>query len=210
MSALLTLLALPVFLQPVAEEPSRLMALQVPAEHAPIPMTCRELACADGGPQLEFAKAAPRRELPGQPRRGQRLRAPTSRNSWVATEFNDARVGARYGVQAWQDADTQLRVELGTGLRWRPYADNGSASQGLVARGQFDLQHRLGERTRLSQRTWFETGNEARYLRSALGLTMQLKPQLSWQTEVELRHHATHGGPEQTRTESRTQLRYRF
>ena len=66
------------------------------------------------------------------------------------------------------------------------------------------------DRTRLSQRTWFETGQEARYLRSAIGLTMQLQPQLSWQTEVEVRHHATHGGREQTRTESRTQLRYRF
>ncbi|MDO5505050.1 MAG: DUF481 domain-containing protein [Pseudoxanthomonas suwonensis] len=210
MSAVLTLLILPVFLQPVTEDPSRPVALQVPAEYAPIPMHCRELACTGAGPRLAFAETTPRRDLPGQPRRGQRLRAPTSRNSWVATEFNDSRLGARYGVQAWHDADTQLRVEVGTGLRWRPYADNGSASQGLVARGQVDLQHRLGERTRLSQRTWFETGNNARYLRSAIGLTMQLQPQLSWQTEVELRHHATHGGTEQTRTESRTQLRYRF
>lgn len=206
----LTLLTLPVFLQPAPEDSARLLALDVPARHVPIPMHCRELACADYGGPLQFAETAPRRELPGQPRRGRALRAPTSRTSWVASEFNNARVGARYGVQALDHADTQLRVEVGTGLRWQPYADNGSASQGLVARGQVDLQHRFGERTRLNQRTWFETGHDARYVRSAIGLTMELQPQLSWLTEVEVRHHATHGGAEQTRTEGRTQLRYRF
>lgn len=206
----LTLLSLPVFLQPVPEDSARLLTLQVPAEHVPIPMPCRELACAGPAETLQFAETAPRRELPGQARRGQSLRAPTTRNSWVASELNTARLGARYGIQALDSGDTSLRFELGTGLRWQPYADNGSASQGLVARGMFDLQHKLSQSTRLNQRTWFETGHDARYVRSALGLTWQLQPRLSLQTEVEVRHHAFEHGGEQTRTEGRTQLRYRF
>lgn len=206
----LTLLTLPVFLQPAPDDGASLLALQVPARHVPIPMHCRELACTGSGARLEFADKAAPRELPGQPRRGQHLRAPTSRNTWVATEFNQARLGARYGVQALNDADTSLRVEFGTGLRWQPYADNGSASQGLVARGMFDLQQRLGPATRLNQRTWFESGLDAHYVRSALGLTWQLQQDLSWQTEIEVRHHARPDGTEQTRAEARTNLRYRF
>lgn len=207
----LTLLMLPVFLAPVPEtDGARLLALDVPATQMPIPMHCRELACAGMPEELAFAEQAPRRELPGQPRRGQRLRAPTTTTRWVGTDFNTARVGARYGVQALDAADTSLRMEVGTGLRWQRYADNGSASQGVVARGMVDLRHRFSPSTQLNQRIWMETGHEARYVRSAIGMTVQLQPQLSWNTEVEVRHHATHGGAEQTRTEGRTQLRYRF
>lgn len=204
------MLTLPVFLQPAQEDPAHLLVVEIPARHLSIPMPCRELACTASELDLQFAQQPAKRELPGQPRRGRRLRAPTSQISWVAPEFNTARLGARYGVQALDRADTKLRMEVGTGLRWQPYADNGSASQGVVARGMVDMQHRLNRTTRLSQRTWFETGHEARYVRSAIGLSMQLQPQLSWNTEVEIRHHATHGGRERTRTEGRTNLRYRF
>ena len=66
----------------------------------------------------------------------------------------------------------------------------------------------LGERARLSQTTRIETGQHGTYLRNSLLFNLQLQPDLTLSSGVELRRDSDASGRNQT--DATVNLRYAF
>lgn len=144
-------------------------------------------------------------DLPGS---GSRLRLASNRSDWLKAQGNKARLGMQYGTQAMQTRDTSLKMSVDTGYRMKGYADDGIAGTGPILRGQVEWQQALGKRTRLSQTTRVETGQQGAYLRNSLQLKTQLQPKLTLSTGVELSRDSHLAG--RNKTDASMNLRYAF
>lgn len=217
----LAMAGLPVFQLPIAGAPDRPAAIALAAGDVSLRRPCLALRCVDAewaAPSAATTYAYRGDEqpvvhtvLPGAPLPGVRtLPAPGNRD-WMAPYAGLDRVSARYGTTVLDKPGTGVDIEIGTGYRWQPYADNGGADTGVVARGRLEVRQKLGERTRLRQQTRVEAGRQNTYVRNSLGVEVQLKPQLKLTSDVEVRHDtAANGGSGQTDTEGNVRLRYAF
>jgi hypothetical protein len=210
----------PVFLLPLPHVADAAVA-DVPAVialasgRASLQRPCRSLACLQSAWELSpmplFARAAARdpfalpRALPASTSYG--LHAPASSSDWLAAYGSNWRLGARYGVEAIRQPDTQLRIEVGSGYRLQPYVDDGTASTGPVARGSIQWLQRFGQRALLSQQLRVETGRHDTFVRNALALDILLQPSWTLSSSVELRHDSA---ADDTTTQGSLQLRYAF
>ena len=144
-------------------------------------------------------------DLPGH---GGRLRIKDERRDWVRSQGSNARVGMQYGVQALSRDDASVAFSVDTAYRLQAYADDGTAGTGPVLRGQMEWRQALGERARLSQTTRVETGQHGTYLRNSLLFNLQLQPDLTLSSGVELRRDSDASGRNQT--DATVNLRYAF
>lgn len=218
----LAVAGLPVFQQPLAEAPQRPAAIALAAGDVSLRRPCLQLNC----PAAEWQPPAPARTyayrgssdqparralLPGAPTPGTRTLPAPGRNDWVAPYAGLDRVGGRYGRRVVDKPNTDIEIEVGTGYRWQPYVDNGSADTGPVARGQIRLRQKLGEHAELRQQTRVESGRDNTFVRNSLGVAVELKPQWTLRSDVEMRHDtAADGGNGQTRTEGSVRVQYAF
>lgn len=220
-TAWLAISGLPVFVQPLAAAPQQPSTLAIASGEATLRTSCLQLRCADAewrhpAAATTFAYASDERPvmrapLPGAPNPRFRLWSPMSARDWMAGHLSPARVGARYGLAAIRAGDTRLHVEVGTGYRWQPHADDGTAANGMVARGRIDWQQRFGPQAWFSQQLRVETGRHNTYVRNALALDVLLQPRLGLHSGLELRHDsAADGGHGSTRAEAAMELRYAF
>lgn len=220
-TAWLAIAGLPVFVQPLTAVPRQPATLAIASGEATLRSPCLQLRCA--GAEWEppaaattFAYASDERPvvrapLPGAPNPHIRLSSPMSARDWVAGHLSPARVGARYGLEAIRAGDTHLHVEVGTGYRWRPHADDGTAAKGVVARGRIDWRQRFGAHAWLSQQLRVETGRHNTYVRNAIALEILLQPRWRLHSGLELRHDsAADGGHGRTDAQGSVQLRYAF
>ena len=176
------------------------------------PPRCLLARCAnnewvvDAMPQIP----AGQRRLDGEdlPGHGSQLRFPSDRRDWLRTQGSNARVGVQYGLQALKTDNTSVRVAFDTGYRLQGYADDGIAGTGPILRGRVEWQQSLGERTRLSQTTRVETGQRGTFLRNSLLVKLQLQPELTLSSGVELRRDSDLNGRNQT--DATLNLRYVF
>ena len=217
----LVVAGLPVFQQPFAAVPEQPAAIALAAGEGSLRRPCLRLMCVGAeweppAPATTYAyrgdeQPVVRTVLPGEARPGvRRLPAPGHRD-WMAPYAGLDRVGARYGTTVVDKPSTGVDIEIGTGYRWQPYADNGGADTGLVARGRLELRQKIGERARLRQQTRVETGRQNTYVRNSLGVEVELKPQWNLSSDVEVRHDtAAKGGSGRTDTEGNVRLRYAF
>lgn len=218
----LAVLVPPVFVQPLPQAADADAAIaDVPAVvalaggRASLQRPCRSLACLQAGwalpPAPVFAARAARDPFalpaPLPPAAGGGLYVPASRSDWLGTYGSNWRLGARYGIEAIRQPDTQLRIELGSGYRLQPYVDDGTAGTGPVARGRVDWTQRLGERAQLRQQLQVETGRHDTYLRNSLLLELVLQPNWTLHSRLELRHDSAAAD---TTTQGTVQLRYAF
>lgn len=223
----LAVAGLPVFNQPFPDAPEQPAAIALAANEVSLRRPCLQLDCRDGGWRAGGGPGAVattypadrdgeprviRTPLPGATLPGvRRLPAPGLRRDWVEPYAGLDRVSARYGRTLVDTARTDVDVELGTGFRWQPYVDNGSADTGMVARGSVALRKKLGERTEVTQTTRVEAGRDNTFLRNSLGVQVDLMPNWSLNSDVEVRHDtAANGGSGQTQTEGNVQLQYSF
>lgn len=194
----LAVAGLPVFLQPFPAAPDAPAAIALIAGQVSLRRPCLALECPDAGWNSTTAttyayrsgdRPTRREPLPGAPRSGiRRIRAPQRKpTEWWQAETRLDRLGARYGIRPIDTGHTGLEIELGTGYRFRPYADGGSGNTGMVARGRVELHTRLGERTRIAQHTRFETGRNSTVIRNSLGIEVQLMPHWSLHSDLETR-----------------------
>ena len=79
-----------------------------------------------------------------------------------------------------------------------------------MARARLEIDQRLGERTRLEQRLQVETGRKNTVVRNAVGVSVELQPQWTLRSDVELRHDSAVDGSSQTDTEGSVRVRYAF
>ncbi len=217
----LAVAGLPVFQQPFPDAPAQPAAVALAAGDVSRRLPCLRLRCTGSEWRAPVAATTHayregnaqvlRAPLPGQPRSGFGLSAPASRRDWTRGYASNVGVGAGYGVEAVRLPDTKLRVEVGPGYRLQPYTDHGTASSGPVARGRVELQQRLGDRARLEQRLQVETGRENTVVRNAVGVSVDLRPQWSLRSDLEVRHDsAADGGSGSTDTEGSVRLNYAF
>lgn len=194
----LAVAGLPVFFQPFAAAPDTPAAIALIAGDVSLRRPCLALECRDAGWNMTNAARtyayrdgdhpARAEPLPGAPMAGvPRMSAPRSPGEWWKAETRLDRLGARYGVRAIDTGRTGLDVEIGTGYRFQPYADEGSANVGMVARGRIELRTQLGQRTQIDQQTRFETGRNSTVVRNSLGIEVQLMPQWSLRSDLETR-----------------------
>lgn len=205
----------PVFLLPLPHVADAPAAIALASGRASLQRPCRSLACLqsawDLSPPPLFAPQASRdpfampRPLP--PTTSYGLHAPASSSDWLATYGSNWRLGARYGVEAIRQPDTQLRIEVGSGYRLQPHVDDGTASIGPVARGSIEWMQRLGQRALLSQQLRVETGRHDTFVRNALALDILLQPSWTLSSSLELRHDSA---ADDTATQGSLQLRYAF
>lgn len=195
----------------IAEPPVQVLQPEV-AQRLVAPPRCIAARCATGEWQVQAMAAIPagQRRLDAQdlPGAGARLRIPDKRRDWVRAQGSNARIGMQYGVQALESADSSLRLAVDTGYRMQGYADNGMAGTGAIVRGRMEWRQALGERARLSQDTQLETGQHGTYMRNQLRLNLQLKPDVSLSTGVDLRRDSAVRGRNQT--DATVNLRYVF
>lgn len=200
----LAVAGLPVFQLPVAAVPDRPAAIALAAGDVSLRRPCLRLRCA--GSEWETPRAATthayaesgngvvRTVLPGAPAPGvPKLAARRSAHTWIETETRRDRVGARYGVNAVDTRTTAVQVEVGTGYRWQPYADDGGADTGPIARASVNLDRRLGEHGQLQQQTRLEAGRDNAFLRNALSMRYRFED-WSLQSQLELKHDTAAAG----------------
>lgn len=220
----LAVVGLPVFHQPLPENPAQPAAFAVASGHAALRAPCYELACADAEWNGRVAPVALTRPvMPGLIVPAEGLAAPTiatphtslhspaSRRDWRSSHADATRVDTRYGFEPVRTPDTNVRVEMGTGYRIEPYADWGTAVAGPIARGNVELKRDLGDRAKLTQQVQVETGRANTMMRQTVGLDLQLRPQWLLETRYELRHDTfANNGEGATDTEGAMRLRYEF
>lgn len=217
----LAVAGLPVFHQPLAAVPDAPAAIALASNEVTLRRPCLRLRCADSEWRMpepattyayrEGGRQVVRTTLPGAATPGVRTLPAPSRRDWVKPYAGLDRVGGRYGRTVVDSPSTGVDIELGTGYRWQPYADNGSADTGLVARGRVELRQKLGEHAHLLQQTRIEAGRENAFLRNSLGVEVQLQPQWSLSSDVEIRHDtAANGGSGATDTTGNVRLEYAF
>lgn len=202
----------PVFLLPFPQAADTPSVLAIAGSQVSLQRPCRSLECLQAGWQLRpapvMAQRSPfalRRVLPG--RRYIGLSAPASRQDWIDAYGSNARFGARYGFEPIREADTRLRIEVGSGYRLQPWADDGIGHIGPVARGSIQWLQQLGDRTRLTQQLRVETGRGDTFVRNAMALDITLQPNWTLRSSLELRHDSA---ADDTATQGSVQLRYSF
>jgi hypothetical protein len=208
----LVVLGQPVFLLPFPQAPDTPATLAIAGSQVSLQRPCRSLQCLQAGWQLRPPPVMARRSPFAMPRalparRYIGLRAPASRQDWIDAYGSNARLGARYGFEPIRDGGTQLRIELGSGYRLQPWADDGIGQIGPVARGSVQWLQQLGERTRLSQQLRVETGRGDTFVRNAMALDIALQPNWTLRSSFELRHDSA---ADDTATQGSVQLRYSF
>lgn len=145
-------------------------------------------------------------DLPGN---GSLLRiADQKRRDWMKPQGSNDRVGMQVGVNAFTTDEASVAFSVDTAYRLQAYADDGTAGTGPVVRGQMEWRQSLGERARLSQTTRVETGQHGTYLRNSLLFNVQLQPDLTLSSGVELRRDSDASGRNQT--DATLNLRYAF
>lgn len=199
----LAVAGLPVFQLPVADVPDRPAAIALAAGDVSLRRPCLRLRCAGSEWQApaaatthayaESGNGVVRTVLPGAATPGLKLAAPRRAHTWIKTETQLDRVGARYGVHAMDTGTTSVQVEVGTGYRWQPYADDGGADTGPIARGSIKLDKRLGEHGQLQQQTRLEAGRDNAFLRNALSMRYRFED-WSLQSQLELKHDTAAAG----------------
>ncbi|MGN6112241.1 MAG: DUF481 domain-containing protein [Luteimonas sp.] len=212
----LAVLMPPVFVHPFEQAPGA-PAADVPAVIAlaagdvSLQRPCYSFECLQAGWRLPAAALPARRDpfaLPrARPVRRTRLSAPMSRRDWVAAYGSNARLGTRYGVDAVRDPDTQLRVEVGSGFRLQPYADDGIGHIGPVARGSLSWLQRIGGNARLQQQVRVEAGRGDTFVRNSMLLDISLQSNWTLRSSIDLRHDSA---SDDTATQGSVQLRYTF
>ncbi len=219
----LAIAGLPVFTHALPEAPDLPAAVAVASGQVSLRQPCYHLDCGDAewaGPASLLAKPLPpgaaNRIAAVRParlasRRIVALRSPASRRDWFSTTGNATRVGASYAFEPWRSPDSRLQMEFGTGYRLRPYADLGTRSNGMIARGRMLYSQQLGDYARLTQQLHVETGRENTFARQIIGLDLQLHQDWTLHSELLLRHDtAANGGDGRTESERSLRLRYVF
>lgn len=208
----LAVLMPPVFALPFPQAPDAPAAIALVGGQVSLQRACYSLACLQAGWQLSTKPLLPAQRSPfAMPRvlrahRG-RLHAPATRREWVANHGSNARLGTRYGIDAIRDPDTRVSIEIGSGYRLQPYADDGIGHIGPVARGSLSWLQRFGDRTRLQQQVRVETGRGDTYVRNLVSLEIALESNWTLRSTVDLHHDSA---VDDTATQGAVQLRYRF
>ena len=220
----LALVAPPVFIQPLPESPGEPAMIALAAGRADLRRPCYRLVCEDAAWQAptRFTRIqqpktpgsvdplVPMR-LPAIAARRYPLYSPASRRDWRVTHGSHSRFTAGFGYEAVRTPDTNVKLEFGTGYRLQPYADYGTAGEGLIARGRLELRQSIADRALLTQNLLVETGRFNTTTRQVIGLDLKLVDQWTLQSNFELRHDsAGNGGTGATDTEGSVQVRYRF
>lgn len=220
----LALAAPPVFTQPLPESPGEPAVFALATGRADLRRPCYRLVCPDAGwsaPSRFTRIEQPRTpgtpdelvqmRLPAIAARRYPLYSPASRRDWRINHGSHSRFTAGFGYDAVRTPDTKVKVELGTGYRLQPYADYGTAGEGLIARGRLELRHNIADRALLTQNLLVETGRFNTTTRQVIGLDLELLPQWTLHSNFELRHDsAGNGGSGVTDTEGSMRVRYRF
>ncbi|HEU4991143.1 MAG TPA: DUF481 domain-containing protein [Luteimonas sp.] len=211
----LAVLMPPVFVQPFA--PATGAPAGVPAAVAlaagdvSLQRPCYSFECLQAGWRVPAAALPARRDPFALPRAlpAQRtsLRTPMSRRDWVAAYGSNARLGTRYGIDAVRDPDTQVRVEVGSGFRLQPYAEDGIGHIGPVARGSLSWLQRIGDNAQLEQQVRVEAGRGDTYVRNSMALDIGLQSNWTLRSSIDLRHDSA---SDDTATQGSVQLRYTF
>lgn len=214
----------PVFIQPLPESPGEPAALALAAGRADLRRPCYQLVCDDAGwgTPNRFTRIQPARapgsvdplvasRLPALAARRYPLYSPAVRRDWRVNHGSHSRFTTGFGYEAIRTPDTSVKLEFGTGYRLRPYADHGTAAEGLIARGRLELRQSIAERAMLTQNLLVEAGKFNTTTRQVIGLDLKLQPQWTLHSNFELRHDsAGNGGTGATDTEGSLHLRYRF
>ena len=176
------------------------------------PPRCLAARCANGEWVIDAMARIPagQRRIDGDdlPGHGRPLRYTNDRRDWVRSQGSNARVGVQYGMHAVKTRDTSVSVAVDTGYRLQGYADDGIAGTGPILRGKVEWRQAIGPRARLSQVTRVETGQRGTYLRNSLLFNLQLQPDLTLSSGVELRRDSDISGRNQT--DATLNLRYTF
>ncbi|MGY0612780.1 MULTISPECIES: DUF481 domain-containing protein [unclassified Luteimonas] len=220
----LALAAPPVFIQPLPESPGEPAMVALAAGRADLRRPCYRLVCEDAAwqPPTRFTRIrqpkvpgsvdplVPMR-LPAIAARRYPLYSPASRRDWRINHGSHSRFTAGFGYEAVRTPDTNVKLEFGTGYRLQPYADYGTAGEGMIARGRLELRQSIAERALLTQNLLVETGRFNTTTRQVIGLDLKLQNQWTLHSNFELRHDsAGNGGSGATNTEGSMNLRYRF
>jgi hypothetical protein len=201
----------PVFVQPFPQAPDAPAAMAILAGEVSLQRPCYTLRCLQDGWRLAATPLPARRNPFALPRRlpVQRgnLHAPATRREWTANYGSNARLGTRYGIDAIRDPETQLSLEVGSGYRLQPHADDGIGHIGPVARGSLRWLQRIGERARLEQQVPVVTGRGQANVRN--GMSDDIVKEWNWtlRSSVDLRHDSA---ADDTATQGSVQLRYSF
>jgi hypothetical protein len=220
----LALAAPPVFTQPLPDSPGEPAVVALAAGRVDLRRPCYQLVCNDAGwrtPSRFTRIATPKApgvvdplvpmRLPAIAARRYPLYSPASRRDWRVNHGSHSRFTAGFGYEAVRTPDTNVKVELGTGYRLQPYADHGTAGEGMIARGRLELRQNIADRAMLTQNLLVETGRFNTTTRQVIGLDLQLQDQWTLHSNFELRHDsAGNGGSGATDTEGSLHLRYRF
>lgn len=207
----LAVLMPPVFVQPFPQAPDMPSTIALFAREVSLQRPCYTLRCLQDGWRLAATPLPARRNpfslarrLPSQ---RSNLHAPATRREWYANYGSNTRFGTRYGIDAIRSADTQLSIEIGSGYRLQPYADDGIGHIGPVARGSLRWLQRLGDRARLEQQVRVETGRGDTYVRNMMSLDIVLESNWTLRSSVDLGHDSA---TDDTAARGAVQLRYSF
>ena len=207
----LAVLMPPVFVQPFPQAPEVPAAIALATGQVSLQRPCYSLACLQAGWHRPAPPLPVRRNPFAMPRplRAARdgLGVRATQRDWVASDGSNARFGARYGIEAIRDPDTEVRIEVGSGYRLQPYADDGIAHIGPVARGSLQWLQRVGDNARLVQQVRVETGPGDTFVRNSMALDITLMPNWTLRSSVDVRHHSA---ADDTATQGSLQLRYAF
>ena len=220
----LALAAPPVLIRPLPESPGEPAVVALVSGRADLRRPCYRLVCADAGwkAPTRFTRIGKARtpgtvdplvpmRLPAIAARSHGLYSPASRRDWRTTHGSHSRFTAGFGYEAVRTPETNVKLEFGTGYRLQPYADHGTAGEGMIARGRLELRQSIAERALLTQNLLVETGRLNTTTRQVIGLDLRLQDQWTLHSNFELRHDsAGNGGTGATDTEGSLQVRYRF
>lgn len=213
----LAVLMPPVFVQPFPQAPDAPAAIALVAGQVSLQRACYSLECLQAGWRLSSVRLSMAPLPPAQrnpfalPRamsahRGS-LHAPATRREWTANYGSNARLGTRYGIDAIRDPDTQVSIEVGSGYRLQPYADDGIGHIGPVARGSLLWLQRIGENARMVQQVRVETGRGDTFVRNSMSLDISLLSNWTLRSSVDVRHDSA---ADDMATQGSVQLRYTF
>jgi len=207
----LAVLLPPVFVQPFPQAPDTPAAIALFAGEVSLQRPCYTLKCLQDGWRLA-AMPLPARRSPFSlarrlPAQRNSLYAPATRREWYANYSSNARLGTRYGIDAIRDPDTQLSIEVGSGYRLQPYADDGIGHIGPVARGSLRWLQRISDRARLEQQVRVETGRGDTYVRNMMSLDIILESNWTLRSSVDVSHDSA---ADDTAARGLVQLRYSF
>ncbi len=101
---------------------------------------------------------------------------------------NKWRVGTRHDMEVLRDGPNRLALEVGAAWRLAPRSDDGIGLPGPVFRGAIDFGRRFGDRTHVSQRLIWETGQGQTFVKQSLGVDVELWPDWTLESDYVIRH----------------------